>query len=92
MYCVYHFLLPLFFSKKKKRKKKKKKGKEKEKLTKYAKEVVEESTSQQPMRVVAKTQAELKFEEIQRKRVYTMILFFSRVFRALFFPLMGNQY
>ncbi|KAG9302737.1 hypothetical protein G9A89_009514 [Geosiphon pyriformis] len=50
------------------KKKKKKSFKEKEKLISLAQDLSSQE-KQQPIRVVTKTQAELKFEEIQRKRL-----------------------
>ncbi|RHZ85673.1 hypothetical protein Glove_63g102 [Diversispora epigaea] len=51
------------------KKKRKNKGKDKEKLIKYAKEIIEEESETQVIRVVTKTEAEKKFEEIQKKRL-----------------------
>lgn len=53
--------------------KKKKTKKDKEKLKSYAKDLISDDSASSekinPIRVVTKTEAELKFEEIQRKRV-----------------------
>jgi len=55
------------------KKKKKKSKKDKEKLESYAKDLIDEGSKSsekiQPLRVVTKTEAELKFEEIQKKRL-----------------------
>nr|CAG8489237.1 3770_t:CDS:2 [Entrophospora candida] len=49
------------------KKKKKKSQKDKDKLVTLAKEILEEEKTK-PVRVIEKTEAEKKFEEIQRKR------------------------
>lgn len=57
---------------KKIKKKKKKTQKDKEKLKSYAKELMSDdatSSEPKPIRVVTKTEAELKFEAIQKKRL-----------------------
>ncbi|GBC01306.1 hypothetical protein RclHR1_04130022 [Rhizophagus clarus] len=51
------------------KKKKKKTKKDKEKLKSYAKDLINDDSTINPIRVVTKTEAELKFEEIQRKRL-----------------------
>jgi len=55
------------------KKKKKKTKKDKEKLKSYAKDLINDDSESSekivPIRVVTKTEAELKFEEIQRKRL-----------------------
>ncbi|CAG8599750.1 9551_t:CDS:2 [Ambispora leptoticha] len=57
------------------KKKKKKSSKEKETITSLAKKIAkEEKRNQQPIRVVEKTEAEKKFEEIQRKRLEQKVI------------------